>query len=473
MSSEAKPKPKSEFNVVKLAIVGAVSLAIGLIPPPEGIEAVGMHFIAGFIFMVGAMLTGAAPMWGATNLTGVIMVLTKTIPLSVVYGAWSGSTIWMVIGVISMAGILTKTGVMKRVAYAVMSIFPPTYTGQVLALTTTSVVLSPIIPSSSAKIAIVTPLAAALGKEIGLEPHSKGLVGLWFIVMMNAFVLAHTFLTGSNITFMMLGMMPAEVAGPMSDWMTWFSATWVWGIVIIVGSVFATLLTCKPKEAVSMTKSYIQEKIAELGPWSKNEKIGITTLGFCVVMWLTAGIHKIDATSVTWVGVFVLAIAGMITTRETALDFPWAMIFMFAPMMGMVDYMRPAGVTDFLAGVLGPVIAPLIPNAFVFVIVEIVIIMVLRLFLDQISILAIAVAVLFPIAAVVGVSPWVVMFLTWANAQIWILPHNNLLTIQMAGMMGGTLEFKDMQPMTWWYMIITAIGSLASVPLWIGLGLIQ
>ncbi|MCL1913375.1 MAG: anion permease [Eubacteriaceae bacterium] len=472
MSSHSSEAPKSEVHITKTLVVAAVAAAISFIPPPEGLTVVSMRFIACFFFMVASMLANALPMWAAANMAGIAMVLFKILPFTTVYSAWSSSTIWMVLGVMTLATILGDTGLMRRIAFVILSWFPPNFAGTAIAITIASLVLGPIVPSSSAKMAILTPFAGTLGKEIGLKPNSKSIVGLWFLVNINVMIIAVAFLTGSNITFMLLGMLPAETSVGLRSWMGWFSNTWIWLVIMVAGSVLYTLFFMKPKEQATMSKDVVKKMLEDLGPMSRNEKISAFVLTFCVLLWLTSDIHKIDNGVVTWLGIFILVMFGLMTTADTYSKLPFGMIFMFAPMMGLIEGLTPLGITGFIAATLGPVLTALIPNGFVFVIVVVLVTFALRMFVDQISILAVAASVFIPIAMAMGINPWVAMFAMWSSSYIWIMPHNNFLVIQMSGLMGNVFEFKDAQPLTWIYMGLTLIGNIASVPLWMAAGML-
>ena len=468
--SQAKAKPKSEVNIPKYLGAIAIGVAIALIPPPAGLTSQSMQFLGIFIGMIAGMLMNAAQMWVMTNTAALFTVTLGLASFKEVYAEFAGTTIWMVLSVVAFAGCLSGSGLMKRIAFTVLKIFPPSFTGQALAILTASTAIGPLIPSSTAKLAVMAPFTAQIAAETGLAPHSRGLKGLFFVMFTAAFIAAPIFLTGSNITFIMLGMIPSEVAAPFT-WMYWFQGAAVWGIVTLALTAIYTVIFLKPETPISMSKDFISEKIAEMGPMSANEKTGLITLVFAMVMWITVEMHGINATVVSWVALLVMHFTGQFGSRDVA-KMPWALCLMFGPMMGVVALMRPLGVSDWIASMLGGVSA-LIPNAFVFIIVTTLLTWVMRLVIDQISILAIAVAIFGPIAASLGINMWIVIFLAWVNAQQWVLPHNNISIFQTLGMMGGddVLAYKDVQSLTFVHMAISLVASLASVPMWKIMGL--
>ena len=116
-------------------------------------------------------------------------------------------------------------------------------------------------------------------------------------------------------------------------------------------------------------------------------------------------------------------------------------------------------------------VSNLIPNSFVFVVILVIAVWIIRLFVDSLSTMAIIPTVFGPVAAILGINPLLVVWLSFVNGQEWILPHNTPSMLQSSIMMGGVVDHKDVRNLSFVYMAIALIASLVSIPVWSGMGL--
>ena len=123
-----------------------------------------------FLAVIVLLLTGALADWVVVLGASSLMILTDAVFRKVgimtepvftmpgLFGAFSGSTVWLVIMVFALSAGIGKSGLLNRIAIAILSVFPPSYTGAVVAMMCTGTVLSPLIPSVNAKVNILIPL---------------------------------------------------------------------------------------------------------------------------------------------------------------------------------------------------------------------------------------------------------------------------------------------------------------------------
>lgn len=471
MSSEKKTatKKKTEIHLVKILISIVVGGVIAILPAPEGLTPEIMKFLGVFAAMIAALLTNAAPNWLVTTTCCMVMILLKLAKINVIMGDFSSNNIWMPLSIVGFAGCLAKSGLLSRIAFNVFKVFPGSYGGTVLATGAASLVLTPLVPSTSAKLGVLTPFTAALAAEAGIRPHSKAMKGLWFTVFNIAYICAFCVLTGSNGNFLILGFAPEGQAATFT-WGYWFLMSAVWLVVMGALTVIFVLLFMKPDEPVNISKNIVSQKLQELGPISGDEKFCITVLLVAVALWITESFHGINSTVVAWGALVAMILRGLFTSKDIS-GLPWQFFMFLAGLLGMADYMGSCGLSDWITQVLTPVVSNLIPNSFVFVVILVISVWIIRLFVDSLSTMAIIPTVFGPVAAILGINPLLVVWLSFVNGQQWILPHNTPSMLQSAIMMGGVIEHKDVRNLTFVYMAIALIASLVSIPVWSGMGL--
>ena len=84
------------------------------------------------------------------------------------------------VGAFGLGSIAGKTGLLRRISLWVLSLFPPTFNGQVLGLLASGTVIGPLVPSMNAKAALSSPISLAISDSLGVErksPAASGLLG--------------------------------------------------------------------------------------------------------------------------------------------------------------------------------------------------------------------------------------------------------------------------------------------------------
>lgn len=471
MSNEknVETKKRAEIHLVKLLISVAVGIVLALLPAPEGLTPEIMKFLGVFAAMIAALLTNAVPNWLVTTTCCMVMILLKLTKINVIMGNFSSNNIWMPLSIVGFAGCLAKSGLLSRIAFNVFKVFPGSYGGTVLATGAASLVLTPLVPSTSAKLGVLTPFTAALAEEAGIKPHSRAMKGLWFTVFNIAYICAFCVLTGSNGNFLILGFAPEEQAASFT-WGYWFLMCVVWLVVMGALTIVFVLLFMKPEEPIQISKNIVNQKLQELGPMSGDEKFCITVLLVAVALWITESFHGINSTVVAWGALVAMILRGLFTSKDIS-GLPWQFFMFLAGLLGMADYMGSCGLSDWITQVLTPVVSNLIPNSFVFVVILVIAVWIIRLFVDSLSTMAIIPTVFGPVAAILGINPLLVVWLSFVNGQEWILPHNTPSMLQSSIMMGGVVDHKDVRNLSFVYMAIALIASLVSIPVWSGMGL--
>lgn len=460
---------KSEINLVKILISIAVGVVVAILPPLGGLTPEIMRFLGVFIFMIIALVTNAAPQWLVTTTSCMLMVLLKLAKINEMLGNFASNNIWLPLAIIGFAGCLAKSGLLSRIAFKVFRIFPTTFRGQSLATAVTSLVLLPLVPSTSAKLGVMGPFTESLAKEAGIKPHTRAMKGLWYIMFTVSYLCSFTMLTGSNGNFLILGFAPEDQAA-MFTWGYWFKVCIVWLLVMLVLTVAYVCIFMKPEEEIVLSKDIVEKKLAELGPMSGDEKYCLAVLACAVALWITESYHGISTVLVAWAALIAMIVRGLFTSKDVS-GLPWQFFMFLAGLLGMADYMGACGVSDWMSASFEPIVSRIIPNQFVFVLVLIVVVWVVRLFIDSLSAMAVIPTIFGPMAALYGISPFLVVWITFTVGQIWILPHNTPSMQTAVILMNEAVDHKDVRNLSFVYMLFALIATLASIPLWKGLGL--
>lgn len=460
---------KSKKTILFLLIGLAAMLLISYIPgETELMTRVGWKYLGCFAFMLIVLISGVLPDWAAVLTTMALIVATKVGTVAQVTAQFSGSTIWLCIGVFIMSIGINNSGIMKRLALWVLTKFPGTYNGQVTAMLLSGLITTPIIPSSFAKTALMAPLTSQVSEAVQVEPNSKPALGLWFANFICTYNLGNAFLSGSAFVALMIGYIGSEFT-----WVSWLATTWLWYIISIVLVFLFCTVYCKPKEKTSGNVDFIKEQYKALGPLSSNEKKGFIIIACALVLWITQKLHGVDAGMVALLADVAFIACGLITAPDANAKGQWTLIMFIGGVLSIAGLMTTTGVGDWIASWLGPITAPFLGNPYIFVLSLCILTYALRyVIVSQTCCLTVLVGVLFPLLPGAGISNFVMVFVAYMSSMLWNSAYMNPSVAGFVRMAGEKyVPFKLASKASIFYMGCNLIALMASVPIWQGLGL--
>ncbi len=451
----------------------AIAILISIQTPPSGLGLASMIYMGVFVCALIFLLTNVMPDYIASMFWMAAFVIFKVATYATVFSPFAASTIWTLIGALSLGAAASKCGLLKRITYWIIKICPENYRGQVMALQLAGWVIAPTIPSVTAKVAIMAPLARALSETLGFKPHSKGAAGLFSAMLNGAYVVGVGFLTGSIVSIFLVGLIPAPYKADMT-WMKWFIAALPWMIVLMVLSYFAITILFKPDEQ-NLPSGFAGKALKEMGPMSRAEKIVGALIAASLLLWMTEQFHHIDASMVALVAGALTYAFGIIDRKAMRENIPWDTVIFIGGILSISALMTSLNVAKWLGTIIGPLITPLLSNILVFIIVASIIVYVVRIFvISQTAAMSIFIILLIPLAISSGIHPWVIGFIITNGVLTWITPFQNTTFLAAWGAAGGDdfVTHKDILPAAIAFMGIGILGLLACVPLWKIMGML-
>ena len=287
-------------------ILGVVlGLIIGFMAPPAELTVESMHYLGLLVWFICWMIGGVMPdfMTGITFL--VLAVLLKLCDFTTAFSPFAGTTTWLLIGAFGVGAMLNKTGVLRRIAYVIMQLFPGTYTGQMLALYAAGIIVSPMMPSITAKAALMSPLSIPAAEAFGFEKNSKGATGLFMASYWSSGILGNFFFTGCVYVGTMMAYLDEQTIAMLNFW-SWLKYFWPYLLVFAVGGFFILRILFQPKEYQPLPAGFVKAKLKELGPMSRDEKLSLIILVIMVAGWLTADLTGISVTIWSVIGLILI-----------------------------------------------------------------------------------------------------------------------------------------------------------------------
>lgn len=468
-------------TLVKKALQIGVPLILGIVialtPPPEGLEMAAMIYMGIFVCAILWLVLDVISDYVVVVLAMALFVIFNVADFTTAFKPFAQSSVWLVIGAFAISAVVAKVGLLKRIAFAILKLFPENFRGQVTALFATGIVIAPLIPSLTAKAAILSPFAATASKSLGYEKSSKAATGMFSATWIAAGILGCAFLSGAVPVFTILGFLSPEAQAHWT-WINWFLAAAVWLVVIAVLSYVAILFLYGPKKGSAggektLEKGFAKQQLAELGPMSRDEKKAAGFLALALLGWIFGKQFGIDSGIWALVIMCLMAVTGLMTKQDFTTRISWTTVVFIGGVFSLAAMITSLGIDAWLAGILGPIVSPLAANPFIFVAVICIATYIMRLVvISQTATTAIFFASLGGICIATGIDPWVLLFTCYMSTLVWHFSFSNTTYVAALGSTNGELcDHKDTQPMNIAYMVINLVACVASVPVWQAMGM--
>jgi len=474
---DQKQNGNSSFNknailIAKLLAGIIIGVIIARLNPPAGLTVAGMRFLGIFACVVLYLLLEALPTYALALLLCSSFVIFKVVPFATAFGQFAGDTMVLLIGALGIGAGISKSGLLNRLTLNILKIFPGSFRGQVLAFLTAGTVVGPFIPSNTAKLAIAAPFGKSVAEKLGFDKESKGSAGLFSAIWIAFGNAAPMFLSASVWCYLILGMVPAPYKAQFT-WGHWLACAWPWGLVVLVGSYFAIMFLYKPQNDNSLPDGYAKNALAELGPMTWNEKVCAAIMVIAVAMWMTERVHGIAASVVAVAALGLMLSFKLLDIQDIRTRIPWDMIIFIGGILNLAALFTPLKIDTWLGNVMGPYLAPLTSNIFLFVFgVSIMIYLIRFVVLSQMATFTVFSIVLIPFAIKAGFNPWIVPFIVFVSTNVWNLYFQHTIFLATLSASGDMTTHRNTVKMSIAYMLLSTAGLLLSVPVWKLLGLV-
>ena len=345
----------------KTAVLVAIPVIFFLSPAPEGLSLIAWRLLGIYIativglvikpFGEPVLLLAAVAASAATigNTEGAKELVKVSQTLS---GYQSGTT-WLIFTAFTLSSAFVITGLGKRIAYHMINWFGSTtlrigYVSMFLDL-----LLSPATPSNTARAGgIVFPIMNSVAVALGSDPEkSPKLAGRY--LMMNVYMSVKTtsyiFLTAMAPNALALELM-SPILGIKLNWVEWFFAASVPGLLCLFIIPFICYLIAKPELKQVDNKAIAKKGLEELGPMSFREKSLAVLFVLALFGWIFADFLHVNATTValiTMVLCIVLSIVSWDDVRKNKAG--WDTLIWYGGIIGMSSILDKAGFFTWLA----------------------------------------------------------------------------------------------------------------------------
>ncbi|MBC9782940.1 anion permease [Heliobacterium chlorum] len=401
-------------------------------------------------------------------------VLLKATTPAVAFAGFSNTSWFLILGVSALTAGVFRTGLLYRLALHVVLRFPPNYVGQTLAWAIAGTLLTPVIPSSNGRTSLIAPMVASLTETLRLPNCSNGSTGLTMSCLLGFGHMSFLFMNGAAVCYLILGLLPREVAQSIS-YGTWFFDAAPMGISFLILSFLSILFLYPHKENLQFKPDIVAAQLKVLGPMTREEKVSFLAISLSLLGFLTQSWHHVDGAWVALASFLILYSCSVLTDKTIRSDIDWGFLITFGSMLGFGNAMKDSGLTEALSHYLQPLLEMFMGNQLTFLLSLVIYIMLLRFILPITPALLVGMLTIMPLCNAMHVSPFVVGLVLLLSSNLWFLPHQNIMYLTMLDETGTgkkLFEHRQTRNLAFLYCIVCLLSVSLSVPYWEMVGLI-
>ena len=483
---------------IKLGCAAAGALAAAVLIatcPIPGLSYQATAVLGILIMAIVWWITGVLPEFVTAVVMAVLFVAVAGISVGATFSTFASSTWWLLLSAFTLGVGMKTSGLMKRIALAIVRKFPRTFRCQVIAQLVAGTVLGPLIPSLAVKGAMLAPLAMNIGDELGYERQGKRATGLFAAMLVGIRTVAPTIVSASITGYALMATLPADVQEQF-NMASWFVAALPWLVVVLVLNYFLIMgiygrgekaasgseTVGAPGNAQSLKQSSrggtnedSKQPIPDgLGPLSAVEKRMLAIILVTVVLWATEPFHHVSAMAVGLAALVAMFVLKVIDVPAFKSGVNWTSLLFIGIALGLGSVFAEAGLNDWVMQTCGPAFQALAGNPYLLVLGIGVITVVLRfLIVSEVAYLNLLMAFLVPMAASVGVNPWVLGFSAYALVIAWFAKYQSPIYLAAFYAVDGKMaKHSELAKYCGVYLATCLVGLAVSVPYWQWMGLL-
>ncbi len=518
---------------IKLGCAAAGALAAAVLIatcPIPGLSYQATAVLGILIMAIVWWITGVLPEFVTAVVMAVLFVVVAGISVGATFSTFASSTWWLLLSAFTLGVGMKTSGLMRRIALAIVRKFPRTFRCQVIAQLVTGTVLGPLIPSLAVKGAMLAPLAMSIGDELGYERQGKRATGLFAAMLVGIRTVAPTIVSASVTGYALMATLPADVQEQF-NMASWFVAALPWLVVVLAlnyflimgmygrgeasacdavgdspsgtvgafgnaqslrqsslrcGTRFVGAAECADSRRDEAEGSVVglsrggtnedsnQPVSDELGPLSVVEKRMLAIILMTVVSWATEPFHHISAMAVGLAALVFMFVLKVIDVPAFKSGVNWTSLLFIGIALGLGSVFAEAGLNDWVMQTCGPAFQALAGNPYLLVLGIGVITVVLRfLIVSEVAYLNLLMAFLVPMAASVGVNPWVLGFSAYALVIAWFAKYQSPIYLAAFYAVDGKMaKHSELAKYCGVYLATCLAGLVVCVPYWQWMGLL-
>ncbi len=395
-------------------------------------------------------------------------------PPEIVLSGFATKTFIILLSTFTIGATILVSGLGHRIMLLFFSKFSKSYQNSALALFSSGLFLTPLMPAILARAEIAAPMFLEANRVLQLQKGSRATTHLAITLFFSISLFSNVFLSGSLLNYMVLALLPEYMQVHFS-WSLWLKAAGVYGCVALLGYVIASRLYLRNANTVKIDRDILTNQLHVLGPLRPAERLVAIAIVLFLVGVLTVPFHKIDTAWIAFYVMFFLLFFEVIATKEFRRNVDWTFLIVIATTIGISSVIQFLGVDLFLYEAFNETIGNRDLSSFQLMLLAAVFTFCIRIVLPLGPTAVVCGTLLIPLAIHHHIHPWVVAFTILVMCDVWVLRHQsptyNLFKAQSQMSKKIIYDEKAFFQFNRVMNIIKIVGLIASIPLWQMMGM--
>ena len=347
-------------------LLAVVVAAIGWLAIPPGLQPAAWRLFTIFMGTILLVVLDAFPI-GACALFGLTAaIVLRVVPFEQAFSGYHKPVVWLVLTAFFISHAVVKTGLGRRLACYLICLLGKNPLGLAYSITLTDTILSPAVPSSTARSGgVVFPIVQSLAST--LRAHSSqtsdnNLAAYLMLVGFHASVISSTLF----LTAMASNPLAAQFAADFNihiTWSTWALAACVPGFISLLLMPLLLFVLARPTQNTNHAREMARSNLTKMGAVTKQEKLVVIVLVLLLLLWTVGPWFHISAVQASLMGVVVLLLLRVFSWGDmTGLASAWSTFIWFGAFLSFASNLKLSGATSWFAQGVGDIVQPLSPT---------------------------------------------------------------------------------------------------------------
>lgn len=339
---------------IGLGLAFVLFVTIVLLPEIDDLDVRGQRCLALFAAIFVLYIFESIPAAVISLAIVPALVILKISNVSDALGGFSATSTYLVIGSFILATAMIKTGLGKRITCGLLLVIGTSPVRISLGLMIVNVVMAFLIPSSTARTAMLLPICVSIIHEYSgtSEDKKRYAANLLLTLCVTSSTISAGILT-STVSNPMAVEYIQNATGRQVTYSEWF----LWGfppaLLMTVASWLLIQLLFRIKANIDTDGSvYLRSQLAQMGKMQSGEKFVTFIILITVILWVFGGSIGVDSTTIAILGAVLMFTpkCNVLEWKDCQKNISLSVVFIISGGISLGNAMANAGTSDWLAG---------------------------------------------------------------------------------------------------------------------------
>ena len=395
-------------------------------------------------------------------------------PPAVALGGFASPGLLLLLGVFALAAVISSSGLSYRLMLSMLLRLPDRPVWHQLTLLGSGYLLSPLMPSTNARMALLLPVFKDMAAGLRLPPRGPAITALLAATLGGALLFSPMMVTSKSSNIAALPLLPAQVQAQFSG-LYWLVAAAVAAVGVTVIHLALVARLFPGGEQSPLDRGRIEQTLRDLGPVRPREWVAAAGFVFFLLGSATESWHHVKPAYLAGCVLAGLLLSGTLLRKDFQRELDWPMIFFLLGIDSLMRIMDHLGLARSLAAAVDRAFDFVDGRVSLFILLSLAVTFTVRLFLPVTASMLTTVIILLPVTATQGIHPWICVFCAAIFSDMAFFRHqessNGIMQIRDA----GWLEQSDERGFLRYNLLmnLARVGVVyASIPWWGWLGLL-